>query len=408
MVNPAKAANIDDLRRMARRRLPTMLSGFVDSGASSERTLAANTEDFHRWTLNQRVLVDISTRSLRTHFLGADRALPFMLAPLGLTGVLWPRGEVAAARAADSMGIPYCLSTASICSLEEVAAAVNPGSVCFQLYVLKERSLTEHLLERAHAASVDALFLTVDATIGGIREADVRSGFRTADRPSAKAAFDMLRHPGWISGLLRAPWPKVGNIADWPGIGGGIMAQASALVRQLDPTLSWRDVHWLRERWKGRLIVKGILSADDALRAVDAGADGIVVSNHGGRQLDGAPSSINMLPEIAAAVGGRTEILFDSGIRRGTHIVKALALGADACMIGRAFVWGLGAAGEAGVRKAIDLLRAEIDITLALMGVTSIKELRAGGTAFLRYEDEYRPLPDRKHAEVLDRKLKAL
>ena len=408
MVNPAKAANIDDLRSMARRRLPSMLSGFVDSGASSERTLAANTEDFHRWTLNQRVLVDISSRSLRTHFLGAERALPFMLAPLGLTGLLWPRGEIAAARAAEAAAIPYCLSTASICSLEEVAQAVGPGTVCFQLYVLKQRSLTEHLLERTRAAGVNTLFLTVDATIGGIREADVRSGFRTADRPSPRAAFDMLRHMGWALSLLRAPWPRVGNVADWPDIGGGIMAQASAIVRQLDPTLSWRDVRWLRDRWQGRLIVKGILSSDDAQRAVDAGADGIVVSNHGGRQLDGARSSISVLPEIAAAVGGRTEILFDSGIRRGTHIVKALALGADACMIGRAFVWGLSAGGEAGVRKAIDLLRAEIDITLALMAVTSIEELRANGAAFLRREDEYHPRAGVGHADVMDRKLKAL
>ncbi len=371
---------------MAHRRLPAMLSGFVDSGASSEATLAANSRDFDRWTLNQRVLVDISSRSLATHFLGADRPLPFMLAPLGLTGMLWPRGEEAAARAAAASGIPYCLSTASICSLEEVVAAAGPGTVYYQLYVMTDRALTERMVERAEAAGIDTLFLTVDTIVGGIREADIRSGFRTADRPSPKAALDILRHPGWALGMLReSPRPRLGNLSEW-GEFNGLMAQAAALVRQLDPTLSWTDLRWLRDRWKGRLVIKGILSVDDAQRAVDAGADAIVVSNHGGRQLDGARSAIAVLPEIAAAVGGRAEILFDSGIRRGAQIVKALALGADACMLGRAFVYGLSVAGEAGVAKAIDLVRNEMDITLALMGVTSIAELKGNGRVLVRDE----------------------
>jgi isopentenyl diphosphate isomerase/L-lactate dehydrogenase-like FMN-dependent dehydrogenase len=385
-MNLANAASIEDLRRMAHRRLPAMLSGFVDSGASSEATLAANGRDFDRWTLNQRVLVDISDRSLATHFLGADRPLPFMLAPLGLTGMLWPRGEEVAARAAAAAGIPYCLSTASICSLEDVVAAAGPGTVYYQLYVMTDRALTERMVERAEAAGVDTLFLTVDTIVGGIREADIRSGFRTADRPSPKAAFDILRHPGWALGMLReSPRPRLGNLSEW-GEFSGLRAQAAALVRQLDPTLSWADLRWLRDRWKGRLVIKGILSVDDAQRAVDAGADAIVVSNHGGRQLDGARSAISVLPEIAAAVGGRAEILFDSGIRRGAQIVKALALGADACMLGRAFVYGLSAAGEAGVAKAIDLMRNEMDITLALMGVTSIAELKGNGRVLVHDE----------------------
>jgi isopentenyl diphosphate isomerase/L-lactate dehydrogenase-like FMN-dependent dehydrogenase len=385
-MNLANAACIEDLRRMAHRRLPAMLSGFVDSGASSEATLAANSRDFERWTLNLRVLVDISSRSLATHFLGADRPMPFMLAPLGLTGMLWPRGEEAAARAAAAAGIPYCLSTASICSLEEVVAAAGPGTVCYQLYVMTDRALTERMVERAEAAGVDTLFLTVDTIVGGIREADIRSGFRTADRPSPKAALDILRHPGWALGMLReSRRPRLGNLSEW-GEFSGLMAQAAALVRQLDPTLSWNDLRWLRDRWKGRLVIKGILSVEDAQRAVDAGAEAIVVSNHGGRQLDGARSAISVLPEIAAAVGGRAEILFDSGIRRGAQIVKALALGADACMLGRAFVYGLSAAGEAGVTKAIDLMRNEMDITLALMGVTSIAELKGNGRVLVRDE----------------------
>jgi isopentenyl diphosphate isomerase/L-lactate dehydrogenase-like FMN-dependent dehydrogenase len=380
---PLIAANIEDLRQAARRRVPRLFFDYMDGGAFSEATMRANTADFDRWTLEQRVMVDVTTRRQRTSFLGAEHAHPFMLAPTGFAGMLWRNGEVLAAQAAHAAGIPFCLSTVSIASLEEVRAA-SPGPLAFQLYMTKERDFAEALLQRAAAAGVLALFVTVDATILARREKDTRNGFFIASRPTPRAAFDMLTHPRWLLQMGLGKRPVFGNYKGRPGLPGDIVGQAHYFTQHADPSLNWADIKWVRERWRGRLIVKGILSVDDAERAIDCGADGIVVTNHGGRQLDGARSSISVLPEIVAAVGARTEVLFDSGIRRGTHILKALALGARGCLIGRAFLYGLGAAGGAGVAQAIDLLATEIDITLALMGVSDIEALRQDGARYVK------------------------
>jgi isopentenyl diphosphate isomerase/L-lactate dehydrogenase-like FMN-dependent dehydrogenase len=374
-----KAVNIDDLRTAAKRRLPRLLFDYVDSGACSESTLRANIADFEDIFLEQRVLVDIGQRKLGASFLGAEHALPIILAPTGFAGLLARRGEVAAGRAAKAAGVPMCLSSAAICSMEEVVRDAGPD-LYFQLYVFGNRSLIEGLIARAEAAGAGALFVTVDGTVGGRRERDLRNGFGAPDGPSLSARLDMLRHPAWGLDMLRGGPLEFGNLG---GFGRGMAEQAAEVIRQLDPTLTWADLAAVRRRWTGRLVVKGILSVDDALRAADLGADAIVVSNHGGRQLDGARSAISVLPEIAAAVGERLEVLFDSGVRRGAHIIKALALGARACLIGRAYLYGLGAGGEAGVARALEILRLEIDTILAMMGVTDIDQLRQDGARYI-------------------------
>jgi isopentenyl diphosphate isomerase/L-lactate dehydrogenase-like FMN-dependent dehydrogenase len=378
-------ADIEDARRLARRRVPKIFFDYMDGGSFGEATQRANAAGFDAWRLEQRVLVDVSRRDLSAPYLGARHALPFMLGPVGFAGTFAPRGEVLAARAAGTAGIPFCLSTFSICSLEEVRAAF-PGPLHFQLYILKDRGLSASMIERAARAGVAALHLTVDTAVTAVRERDVRNGFRSITRPSPGLVASFLRHPRWCLGMARAGMPQAGNVADRPEMGRGLLAQAASLSRLIDPSLSWADIAWLRERWPGTLVLKGILSADDARRAAVSGADAIVVSNHGGRQLDGAPASIMVLPEIAAAVGDRIEVLFDGGVRRGGDVVKALALGARAVLLGRAYAYGLGAAGEAGVARAIDLIAAEIDLTLALMGLRSIEDLRAAGAGCLRRE----------------------
>ncbi len=378
-----KIANIEDLRVAARRRVPRIFFDYLDGGAFSETTMHANIADFDKVHLEQRVLVNIEKRNLATRFLGSDYAMPLMLAPTGFAGMLAHRGEVQAGRAAKAAGIPLCLSTTSICSMEEVRRD-SDVDFHFQLYVFKDRGLAELMLERAVKAQAKSLFVTVDATIGGRREKDLRNGFRTSRRPTPGALLDMMTRVRWGLDMLRGPWPLFGNFTDVPGAGKDIMAQALFVGRQLDPTLTWADLAWMRKHWKGPMVIKGILSVEDAQRAVDQGADGIVVSNHGGRQLDGARSSIAVLPEIAKAVGHKTEVLFDGGIRRGSHIVKALALGARACLIGRTYLYGLGAGGQAGVTRALDLLRFEMDVTMALMGVTDVDQLRDDGARYIR------------------------
>ncbi len=378
-------SNIEDMRTRARQNLPRMFFDYLDGGAFGERTLRRNIDDFDDWLLEQRVLVDLSVRDLGARFLGRDYPLPILLGPVGFAGMLWAGGEVAAARAARAAGIPLCLSTFSIASVEEVAT-VMPDSLALQLYVFKDRSLAEDLIARARAGGIETLFVTVDTDVSSIRERDTRNGFRTAARMSWRALRDMALHPTWSLRMALQGRPQLGNVRHRADLSGGLMAQAAYLSKNVDPSLSWRDLSWLRERWPGRLVIKGILSVDDAERAIASGADGLVVSNHGGRQLDGARSSISVLPEIAAHVRGRCEIFFDGGIRRGSHIVKALALGADAVMLGRAFAYGLAADGERGVTDAIALLRAEADITLALMGCTTIAQLREQGRNALRYD----------------------
>jgi isopentenyl diphosphate isomerase/L-lactate dehydrogenase-like FMN-dependent dehydrogenase len=370
--------NIADLRESARRRLPRMFFDYLDSGAFGETTLRRNRADLDVLELTQRVLVDVSRRDLSHTFLGRKSALPFMLGPVGFCGMFAGRGEILAARAAKAAGIHFCLSTFAIAAMEDVArdAGLVPD---FQIYIFRPRDLAEQILERARKVGITTLFVTADTAVGGVRERDTRNGFRTAERLGLRPLTDMLLHPRWCFDQLGAGRRALGIARDWPEFGKSLMQQTTRLTRTIDPSLQWSDLKWLRDRWSGRLVIKGILSADDARRAVDQGVDGLVVSNHGGRQLDCASSSIRALPAIAAAVGGRTEVLFDSGIRRGSDIVKALALGADGVLLGRAYVYGLVAGGEAGVAAALRLLSAEMDNTMALMGVTSVAELKARG-----------------------------
>lgn len=375
--------NVEDARRLARRRLPRIFFDYIDGGAFAEATLAANVADFGRWRLEQRVLVDVGTRDLSTTFLGGRHRLPFMLAPIGFLGLYAGRGEILAAEAAHAAGIPLGLSSFSIAPIGAVKAA-TAGPLAFQLYVMKDRGLSEDFLAQARAAGVETLFLTVDTAVTSVRERDVRNGFRAITRLTPGLAARLALKPRWCLDMLRAGTPAVGHVAGRPEFGRGVLAQAAALSRQIDPTLTWADAEWLRARWPGRLVIKGVLSAEDALKARDAGADAIVVSNHGGRQLDAAASTISVLPEIVEALGGGLEVMLDGGIRRGTDIVKALALGASAVLLGRAYAFGLAAGGRAGVARVIDALAAEVDLTLALMGLATVDALKARGRAAVR------------------------
>jgi isopentenyl diphosphate isomerase/L-lactate dehydrogenase-like FMN-dependent dehydrogenase len=371
-----RVASIEDLRLAARRRIPRFLFDYLDGGAASEETMRTNEADFSGWSLQQRVLCDVSQRDLSASFLERRHALPLLLAPVGFAGMLAPRGEVQAARAAQAAGIGYCLSTVSIGALEEVAATgIKP--LYFQLYALRDRGWVQEMISRAEAVGVDGLFLTVDTAVGSVRERDVRNAFQVAKRPSIRMMADVACHPRWAFDMLGALPLAMGNLPRPSKAGsGGILEQAAVFAQSLDASLTWEFVDLLRSRWKRKLVLKGILSVDDAVRAAERNVDAIVVSNHGGRQLDGARSAISALPDICDAVGDRVEVLFDSGIRRGTHVVKALALGARGCLIGRAYAYGLAANGAVGVRSAIEFLRKEIDISVALMGCSAIAELR--------------------------------
>jgi isopentenyl diphosphate isomerase/L-lactate dehydrogenase-like FMN-dependent dehydrogenase len=378
------ATNIDDLRDRARRRLPRMFFDYLDSGAFGEVTLRRNRTDFEKLVLRQSVLVDVASRDLSHTVLGRKLALPLMLAPIGFCGMMAPDGEIQAARAAKACGIHLCVSTFAIASLAETAAA--SGLVPdFQLYMFKDRDFSERLIAKARDVGCTTLFLTVDTAVAGLRERDTRNGFRTAGRLGMRPLTDMMRHPRWCASVARRWPPQLGNASDHPRFGGrGLMAQASGLAREVDSSLQWSDLAWLRERWPGRLVAKGIMTPDDARRAVDHGMDAIVVSNHGGRQLDGAASSIAALPEIAAAVGGQIEVLLDSGIRRGSDIATALALGADACSIGRPYLYGLAAAGAPGVSRVIEILADELARTMTLLGLASIADLKERGPQLVR------------------------
>jgi L-lactate dehydrogenase (cytochrome) len=366
--------NISDLRAAARRRLPRFLFDYVDGAAYDEKTLRWNEAAFDRWRFRHRVLRDMSERRLGASVLGAEQALPLALAPTGFAGLLWPEGEIAAARAAEAAGIPYCLSTASICSIEEVRAATK-APFWFQLYVTKDRAIAEELIARADAAQCTALVLTVDIAMRANRERDVRNRFVTRNAIGLSSWVEMMLHPAWSLAMLRAPKAQFGNLASVPAAGRGLMSQGEFVARNMDFSLDWKDLDWIRARWKRKLIVKGVADPDDAARIADAGADALVVSNHGGRQLDGDIATIEALPAVVDKVGGRLDVLFDSGIRRGQSIVKALALGAKACLVGRAFLYGLASAGEKGVAQAIDILKQEIDTTIAHIGIADVREL---------------------------------
>ncbi|TPN76054.1 alpha-hydroxy-acid oxidizing protein [Mesorhizobium sp. CU2] len=365
---------IEDLRQAARRRVPRVFNDYLEAGSYAEQTLRANRADLERIALKQRVLVDVSQRDTATTILGEKVSLPVALAPIGLGGMQWADGEILACRAAKAAGIPYTMSTMSICSMEDVAEAVG-YPFWFQLYVMKDRGFVRALIERAIAARCGALVLTVDLQVLGQRHADVRNGLSVPPALKLGTILDIASHPGWAARMATAKSWTFGNLAGHLKGEDNVKAVAEWVSHQFDPALNWSDVDWIRSLWPGKLIIKGILNVDDARNAAGTGADAIVVSNHGGRQLDGAPSTISMLPGIAEAVGSEIEVLFDGGVRSGQDVMRALALGARACLVGRAYVYGLGAGGEAGVATAIEILRKELSVTMALTGTRSIAEI---------------------------------
>jgi L-lactate dehydrogenase (cytochrome) len=365
---------IDDLRLLHKQRVPKAFFDYADRGSYTEDTLRANSEKLQEIKFRQRILVDVSKRDLSTTILGEPASMPLILAPVGLLGMQHGDGEIHACRAAQAAGIPFTQSTMSICSIEDIAAAVDKP-FWFQLYVMKDRGFIKSLIERAIAAKCSALVLTVDLQVIGQRHQDIRNGMTVPPEWSLSKLVDFATKPAWVAGVLRGKRRTFGNLAGHLKISEDITALSTWINSQFDTTLNWKDVDWIRSIWPGKLILKGILDTEDAEIAAKSGAQAIVVSNHGGRQLDGAPSSIEVLPEIADAVGSQLEVMFDSGIRTGMDIMRALALGAKSCMIGRAYAYGLGAAGQEGVAKAIDVLAKELTTTMGLCGVNTIAEI---------------------------------
>jgi isopentenyl diphosphate isomerase/L-lactate dehydrogenase-like FMN-dependent dehydrogenase len=370
-----RAVSVEDLRRLARRRLPRAVFDFVEGGAGDERTVARNRAALERLLFAPRVLVDVSKREQATTVLGERVATPVLVSPTGMAGLCWPRGEVAAARGAHEAGTVYTLSTHASCSIEQVAAGA-PGPLWFQLYVWQNRDLTRSFIERARAAGYRALVLTVDVPIISRRERDLRNGFTVPPRITVRNGLDTLRRPRWIRRVLLGPRLTLANLVGAPGAPRtDIVTLGGVANRQVDPSVSWADLAWFRALWSGPLVLKGVLGAADARMAVDHGVDALIVSNHGGRQLDGAPASVEALPEIVDAVGTRAEVLMDGGVRRGADVVRALALGARAVMVGRPYLYGLAAGGQAGVRRVLQILQGEVDHTLALIGVPRVADL---------------------------------
>ena len=371
----AQAVNIDDLRRLALRRLPSGVFDYIDGGAEDEVTMRANREAFRRWNFAPRVLRDMSQVDRSTTLLGRRLPFPLLLAPAGFTRMFDPDGELAVARAAARAGLPYCLSTVATRSIEEVAAAAD-GCHWFQLYPLRDRELTRDLVQRAADAGYQAMMPTVDMAVSGRRERDVRRGFTLPPQIGLGTILDGIRHPGWTWRFIRSEPIVFSNVLGRSASDGTTpVALADFINTQFDPGFSWRDVAWLRDAWHGSLVIKGIQTVADARIAADHGCDAIVLSNHGGRQLDGAPPVLDLVAPVADAVGDRIALICDGGVRRGGDIVKALALGADACMAGRAYLYGLGAGGEAGVDYAISLLAEEMSRTMALIGCASVAEI---------------------------------
>jgi L-lactate dehydrogenase (cytochrome) len=365
---------IEDLRLLHKQRVPKAFFDYADRGSYAEETLRANREDLAQIKFRQRILVDVSKRSLSTTILGEPAAMPLILAPVGLLGMQHGDGEIYACRAAQAAGIPFTQSTMSICSIEDIAAAVDKP-FWFQLYVMKDRGFIKALIERAIAAKCSALVLTVDLQVNGQRHQDIKNGMTVPPEWSLSKLIDFATKPAWVAGVLRGKRKTFGNLAGHMKGTDNITALATWISSQFDTTLSWKDLDWIRSIWPGKLVLKGILDVEDAEIAVKTGAQALVVSNHGGRQLDGAPSSIEVLPEVVDAVGSKMEIMFDGGIRSGQDVMRALALGAKSCMIGRAYAYGLGAAGEAGVAKAIDIIGNELLTTMGLCGINTIAEI---------------------------------
>ncbi len=365
---------IEDLRQVARRRVPRAFFDYAEAGSYSEETLRANRADLERLKLRQRVLIDVAQRDLTTTIIGEKAALPFALAPIGLCGMQRGDGEILACRAAQAGGIPFALSTMSICSIEDVAQATG-RPFWFQLYVMRDRGFVKALIDRALAAKCSALVLTVDLQVLGQRHCDIRNGMTVPPEIRLANLIDIAIKPSWALSIVRGKRKTFGNLAGHVRGMEDVNSLAQWTASQFDPALNWKDVDWIRNVWPGKLILKGILDVEDARTATKTGAAALVVSNHGGRQLDGAPSTIAALPKIVDAVGSDIEVMFDGGIRSGQDVLRALALGARSCMVGRSYIYGLGAYGEAGVAKAIELMAKELEVTMALCGVRSVRDI---------------------------------
>ena len=366
--------SISDLQRLSRRRVPRMFYDYADSGSYTESTYDANSTAFSKYLLRQRVCVDLSTRNLSTQMVGRDVSLPVALAPVGIAGMQHADGEIAAARAAESFGVPFTLSTMSVCSIESVAAATS-SPFWFQLYLMRDRDFSKSLIQRATDANCEALVLTLDLQILAQRHKDIRNGLTTPPRLTFPNLLNLASKPRWCLNMLRTRNRTFGNIV---GHAKGVkdMRDLAEWTRdQFDLTLDWSSIEWVKKHWKGKLILKGINDVADAKIAADIGADALIVSNHGGRQLDGAPATIDTLPKIVDAVGDRIEVHMDGGIRTGQDIMRAIALGAKSTYIGRAYIYGLGALGESGVERSLSILRSELDTTMALCGETDIKKV---------------------------------
>jgi L-lactate dehydrogenase (cytochrome) len=371
---PAVITNIEDLRVLAQKRVPRMFYDYADSGSWTESTYRANTTDFGGMKFRQRVAVNIANRSLRTSMAGQDTVMPVALAPTGLTGMQHADGEILAAQAAEKFGVPFTLSTMSICSIEDVAAHTS-APFWFQLYMMKDRDFIARLIERAHAARCSALVLTLDLQVLGQRHKDIKNGLSAPPRLTLPNILNMMTKPRWCLGMLGTRRRQFGNIVGHATSVTDMSSLSSWTAQQFDPALTWDDIEWVRERWGGKLILKGILDAEDARLAVRSGADALIVSNHGGRQLDGAQSSIQALPAIVDAVGSEIEVHLDSGIRCGQDVLKAMALGAKGTYIGRAFLYGLGAMGAPGVTMALEIIQRELDVSMAFCGHTDIRRV---------------------------------
>jgi L-lactate dehydrogenase (cytochrome) len=365
---------IDDLKKLAQRRVPRMFFDYADSGSWTESTYRANEEDFKSIKFRQRVAVNMENRSIASTMIGEKVAMPVAIAPTGLTGMQHADGEILAARAAERFGIPFTLSTMSICSIEDIAAATT-RPFWFQLYMLRDRDFMARLIDRAKAANCSALVVTLDLQIMGQRHKDIKNGLSTPPKPTLRNLLNLATKPRWCMGMLGTQRRTFGNIVGHAKNVSDMSSLGAWTVEQFDPALNWDDVAWIKERWGGKIILKGILDAEDARMAVNTGADALIVSNHGGRQLDGAPSSIAALPAIVDAVGNSIEVHLDGGIRSGQDVVRALALGAKGTYIGRAFLFGLGAMGEAGVTRCLKIIANELDLTMAFCGLRNVQDI---------------------------------
>jgi L-lactate dehydrogenase (cytochrome) len=366
--------NIEDLRRIARRKIPRALFDYVDRGSYDEITLNANRSDLDAIKLRQRVLIDVSKISLATTLLGEPVAMPIAIAPTGLTGLIHGDGEMLAARAAEAAGTKFCLSTMSICTIEDVRSVTNQP-FWFQLYVFRDREFSRSIIERARAAGCSALLVTVDLPMRGQRHMDIKHGLSVPPRITLHNIWDVATKPAWAARVLMGKRKTFGNIEAFLQKRAGMYTAGAWANENFDRSLNWRDIEWIRGLWPGKLVLKGVLDPEDAKVAATAGVDGVIVSNHGGRQLDGARSTIAALPAIVDAVGDRIEVLFDGGVRSGQDVLKALARGARGCLIGRAYLYGLGALGAAGVTRALDVIRAELEVAMALTGVTDVRRV---------------------------------